>query len=234
VLIERMSGMTYEQFVQRRILAALGIADPSSANVTKVAVCTRPATSGTKAWANTFFLGAGTTPAGDNTNSTIGTGGNWSGQQVAYVENLGSTELRNCMIAASAQGIPAIGISSLERGQLPRLTSGVTGLTNGNTYAVARLDGVSPDNANATDRINVRNGLYTYVGEATMQGRGDLSATQEAVKDAIVAALTGTGVCANPGPTTQPDGNAGNATGCETKWSRQSDAFARPVTAAGE
>jgi hypothetical protein len=235
-----IAGLMSGAYNGAQALAALGIADPSSSNVTKVAVCTRPATSGTKAWANIFFLGAGTSPAGDNTNSTIGTAGNWSNQAVAVVENLGSTELRNCMVAASDQNIPAIGISSLEKSQLPRSTTGLTGLTTGNRYAVARVDGVSPDNAATADRINVRNGLYTNIGEATMQGRGDLSATQEAIKDAIVVALTttpagaGTGVCANPGPTTQPDGTAGNGTGCETKWSRGSDAFARPVTAAGE
>jgi hypothetical protein len=217
-------------------LAALGIADPSPSNVTKVAVCTRPATSGTKAWANTFFLGAGTAPKDANATAAA-SGGNWSGQQVAVVENLGSSDLRTCMIRASAQGIPAIGISSLEVAQLPLGTTastGTTGLRADTAYAVARIDGVSPDNAATADRINTRNGLYTYVGEATMQGRGDLSADQEAVKDAIVAALNSSSVCALSGPTTQPDGFAGNATGCETKWSRQSDAFARAVTAAGE
>ena len=214
-------------------LAALGIADPSPSNVTKVAVCTRPATSGTKAWANIFFLGAGAAPKAANATAAA-SGGNWSGQAIAYVENLGSSDLRTCMIRASAQGIPAIGISSLEVAQLPLGTTGITGLRTDTTYAVARIDGVSPDNAATADRINTRNGLYTYVGEATMQGRGDLSAAQEAVKDAIVAALTSSSVCASSGPTTQPDGVAGNGTGCETKWSRQADAFARPVTASGE
>ena len=229
-----IAGLMAGAYNGAQALRALGIADPSPSNVTKVAVCTLPATSGTKAWANTFFLGAGAAPKGDNTNSTIGAGGNWSGQRVAYVENLGSTDLRNCMVAASAQGIPAIGISSLEKSQLPAGTTGLSGLTATNFYAVARIDGISPDNVATADRINVRNGLYTYVGEATMQGRGDLSDAQEAVKDAIVAALTSFRVCADPGPTTQPDGVAGNGTGCETKWSRQFDAFARPVTAAGE
>ena len=217
-------------------LAALGIADPSPSNVTKVAVCTRPATSGTKAWANIFFLGAGGAPKAANATAAA-SGGNWSGQQVAIVENIGSSDLRTCMNRASAQGIPAIGISSLEVAQLPLGTtpsSATTGLRTDTTYAVARLDGVSPDSAVVGDRINTRNGLYTYVGEATMQGRGDLSAAQEAVKDAIVAALTSSSVCASSGPTTQPDGVAGNGTGCETKWSRQADAFARPVTASGE
>ena len=214
-------------------LAALGIADPSPSNVTKVAVCTRPATSGTKAWANIFFLGAGAAPKAGNATAAA-SGGNWSGQAVAVVENLGSSDLRTCMIRASAQGIPAIGISSLELAQLPLGTTGLSGLRTDTTYAVARIDGVSPDNAATADRINTRNGLYTYVGEATMQGRGDLSAAQEAVKDAIVVALTSSSVCASSGPTTQPDGTAGNATGCETKWSRQADAFARAVTAAGE
>jgi hypothetical protein len=217
-------------------LRALGITDPSPSNVTKVAVCTRPATSGTKAWANTFFLGAGAAPKKANATAAA-SGGNWSGQAVAIVENLGSSDLRTCMNRASAQGIPAIGISSLEVSQLPLNTtpsSATTGLRTDTTYAVARIDGVSPDNATVGDRINTRNGLYTYVGEATMQGRGDLSADQEAVKDAIVAALNSSSVCALSGPTTQPDGAFGNATGCETKWSRGSDAFARAVTAAGE
>ena len=217
-------------------LAALGIADPSPSNVTKVAVCTRPATSGTKAWANIFFLGAGGAPKAANATAAA-SGGNWSGQQVAIVENIGSSDLRTCMNRASAQGIPAIGISSLEVAQLPLGTtpsSATTGLRTDTTYAVARIDGVSPDNAATGDRINTRNGLYTYVGEATMQGRGDLSAAQESVKDAIVAALNSSSVCALSGPTTTPDGAAGNATGCETKWSRQADAFARAVTAAGE
>jgi hypothetical protein len=217
-------------------LSALGIADPSPSNVTKVAVCTRPATSGTKAWANTFFLGAGGNPKAANATAAA-SGGNWSGQQVAIVENIGSSDVRTCMNRASAQGIPAIGISSLEVAQLPLGTtpsSATTGLRTDTTYAVARLDGVSPDAAVVGDRVNTRNGLYTYVGEATMQSRGDLSATQEAIKDAIVAALNSSSVCALSGPTTLPDGNAGNATGCETKWSRQADAFARPVTAAGE
>ena len=217
-------------------LAALGIADPSPSNVTKVAVCTRPATSGTKAWANTFFLGAGAAPKKANATAAA-SGGNWSGQAVAIVENLGSSDLRTCMNRASAQGIPAIGISSLEVSQLPLGTtpsSATTGLRTDTTYAVARIDGVSPDAAVVGDRVNTRNGLYTYVGEATMQSRGDLSATQEAIKDAMVAALNGSSVCALSGPTTLPDGNDGNATGCETKWSRQADAFARPVTAAGE
>ena len=217
-------------------LAALGIADPSPSNVTKVAVCTRPATSGTKAWANTFFLGAGAAPKAANATAAA-SGGSWSGQQVAVVENVGSSDLRTCMIRASAQGIPAIGISSLEVAQLPKdtqLITATTGLRTDTTYAVARIDGVSPDNAVVADRINTRNGLYTYVGEATMQSRGDLSATQEAIKDAIVAALNSSSVCALSGPTTLPDGVAGNGTGCETKWSRQADAFARPVTASGE
>lgn len=217
-------------------LAALGIADPSPSNVTKVAVCTRPATSGTKAWANTFFLGAGVAPKDANATAAA-SGGNWSGQAVAVVENLGSSDLRTCMNRASAQGIPAIGISSLEVAQLPLGTtpsSATTGLRTDTTYAVARIDGVSPDNAATGDRINTRNGLYTYVGEATMQGRGDLTDNQVAIVDAIVAALNSSSVCALSGPTTQPDGVAGNATGCETKWSRQSDAFARAVTAAGE
>jgi hypothetical protein len=67
-----------------------------------------------------------------------------------------------------------------------------------------------------------------------MQDRGDLNDIQRQVLNAIFADLSSFRVCANPGPTTQPDGVAGNATGCETKWSRQYDAFARPVTAAGE
>jgi hypothetical protein len=229
-----IAGLMAGAYNGAQALKALGISDPSASNVTKVAVCTRPATSGTKAWANTFVLGAGAAPKGDNTSSTIGTGGNWSGQQVAYVENLSSGDLRTCMIAASTQGIPAIGISSLEKGQLPRLTSGLTGLTDANTYALARIDGVSPDNAATADRINVRNGLYTYVGEATMQSRGDLGDAQQAIVDAIVVSLTNSSVCAAPGPTTQPDGTSGNATGCETKWTRLADPFARPVVAAGE
>jgi hypothetical protein len=141
------------------------------------------------------------------------------------------------MNRASAQGIPAIGISSLEVSQLPKGTtasSATTGLRTDTTYAVARIDGVSPDNAIVGDRINTRNGLYTYVGEATMQGRGDLSDIHFQIFDAIVAALNSSRVCALSGPTTMPDGNSGNATGCETKWSRGSDAFARAVTAAGE
>jgi hypothetical protein len=217
-------------------LAALGIADPSPSNVTKVAVCTRPATSGTKAWANTFFLGAGAAPKKANATAAA-SGGDWSGQQVAIVENVGSSDLRTCMNRASAAGIPAIGISSLEVAQLPKGTTpstATTGLRTDTNYAVARIDGVSPDNAATGDRINTRNGLYTYVGEATMQGRGDLSAAQESVKDAIVAALNSSSVCALSGPTTTPDGAAGNATGCETRWSRSADAFARPVTASGE
>jgi hypothetical protein len=217
-------------------LSALGISDPSPSNVTKVAVCTRPATSGTKAWANIFFLGAGGAPKAGNATAAA-SGGNWSNQQVAIVENIGSSDLRTCMNRASAQGIPAIGISSLEVAQLPLGTTpspATTGLRTDTTYAVARIDGVSPDNAVVGDRVNTRNGLYTYVGEATMQSRGDLSATQEAIKDAMVAALNSSSVCALSGPTTLPDGNSGNATGCETKWSRQADAFARPVTAAGE
>jgi len=230
-----IAGLMAGAYNGAQALAALGISDPSPSNVTKVAVCTRPATSGTKAWANIFFLGAGATPKGDNTtNSLPGTGGNWSGQQVAYVENLGSSDLRTCMNAASAQNIPAIGISSLERGQLPSGTTGVTGITGSNAYAIARLDGVSPDNAAATDRINARNGLYTYIGEATMQGRGDISANQQTIVDAIVASLTSSAVCGAPGPTTAPDGTAGNATGCETRWSRSADPFARAETAANE
>lgn len=229
-----IAGLMAGAYNGAQALKALGISDPTPANTTKVAVCTRPATSGTKAWANTFFLGAGAAPKGDNTSSTIGTGGNWSGQQVAYVENLSSGDLRTCMNAASAQGIPAIGISSLEKGQLPSGTTGLTGLTSTNAYAVARIDGVSPDNAATADRINVRNGLYTYLGEATMQNRGDLTGDQQTIVDAIVASLTNSSVCANPGPTTQPDGTSGNATGCETKWTRSADPFARPVVAAGE
>jgi hypothetical protein len=230
-----MGGAYLDDTSGGQALRALGITtDPSPSNVTKVAVCTRPATSGTKAWANIFFLGAGKPPAGDNTNSTIGTGGNWGGQAVAVVENVTSGQARDCMIAASDQNIPAIGISSLEKSGLPRLTSGLTGLTTTNRYAVARIDGVSPDNGATADRINVRNGLYTYVGEATMQSRGDLSANQEGIKDAIVTALTASGVCANPGPTTSPDGVDGNGTGCETKWTRNADPLAKPITFAGE
>jgi hypothetical protein len=141
------------------------------------------------------------------------------------------------MNRASAQGIPAIGISSLEVSQLPLGTTpspATTGLRTDTTYAVARIDGVSPDASVVGDRVNTRNGLYTYVGEATMQSRGDLSATQEAIKNAIVAALNSSSVCALSGPTTLPDGVPGNTSGCETKWSRQADAFARPVTVAGE
>jgi hypothetical protein len=217
-------------------LAALGIADPSPSNVTKVAVCTRPATSGTKAWANIFFLGAGVAPKDANATAAA-SGGNWSGQAVAVVENLGSSDLRTCMNRASAQGIPAIGISSLEVAQLPLGTtasSATTGLRSDTTYAVARIDGVSPDNAATGDRINTRNGLYTYVGEATMQGRGDLSDNQVAIVDAMVAALNSSSVCALSGPTTAPDGVAGNASGCETKWTRQADPVAKAITAAGE
>jgi hypothetical protein len=138
------------------------------------------------------------------------------------------------MIAASDQNIPAIGISSLERGGLPRGTTNAGTVPTANSYALARIDGVSPDNGATTDRINVRNGLYTFVGEATMQSRGDLSANQEAIKDAIVTALTASGVCANPGPTTSPDGNPNNGTGCETKWTRNADPLAKPITFAGE
>jgi hypothetical protein len=221
-------------------LAALGITDPSPSNTTKVVVCTRPATSGTKAWANLFFLGAGQPPKAENV-STIPAApvapattvtGNWSGQAVAYVENLSSGDIRNCMTRASQASIPAIGIISLEASNLPSLGSG-------RLYSVARLDGVAPDSVTNYDRVNTRNGLYTYVGEATMQNRGSLSSDQQAVVDAIVTTLKSSAVCKPSGtlvagPTTKPDGTSGNATGCETRWSRGGDPFAVPKMVKGE
>jgi hypothetical protein len=206
-------------------LAALGIADPSPSNTTKVVVCTRPATSGTKAWANLFFLGAGATPRAENATVPATAGGNWSGQAVAYVENLGSGDIRTCMTRASDSNIPAIGIISLEAGNLPSAAR---------KYSFARLDGVAPDSAANFDRINTRNGLYTYVGEATMQNRGSLSEDQQTVVDAVVNSLKSSAVCGASGPTTKPDGASGNLSGCETRWSRGGDPFAVPKMVRGE
>jgi len=209
-------------------LKALGITDPSSGNTTKVAVCTRPGTSGTKAWSNIFFLGEGAGAKAENVSSgTYGTGGNWSSQQVAYVENAGSSDLKKCLTAASAQGIPAIGIISLEASNLP------TGAGD-NQYSIARIDGVSPDNATISDRVNTRNGLYTNVGEAYMQTRGDLSSNAQAVLDAMVTALGSSTVCGVSGPTTLPNGNSATGTTCEMRWSRSGNPFNVPKIKSGE
>jgi len=208
-------------------LKALGITDPSSGNTTKVAVCTRPGTSGTKAWSNIFFLGEGAGGKAENVSSgTFGTGGNWSSQQVAYVENPGSSDLRSCLNAASAQNIPAIGIISLENSSLPNGTT--------NVYSIARIDGVSPDNATISDRVNTRNGLYTNVGEAYMQTRGDLSSNAQAVLDAMVTALGSSTVFGVSGPTTLPNGNYATGTTCEMRWSRSGNPFNVPKIRSGE
>jgi hypothetical protein len=212
-------------------LTAIGINPSTVTTATKFAVCTRPATSGTKAWANLFFLG-GDAPKAEN--AVVGTGGAWKGnttataattRSIAFVENLGSSDVRTCLTQASAQGIPAIGIISTESSNKPSGT---------NVYSFGRIDGVYPDNAAVDDRINVRSGLYTNVGEATFNQRASLADGPQSIVTAVTDALVSSTVCANPGSVTMPDGTSGNATGCEIKWTRGGIPTARPFTVTGE
>jgi hypothetical protein len=196
---------------------------------TKFDVCTRPATSGTKAWANLFFLG-GDAPKAEN--AAVGTGGAWkatptatTARSIAFVENLGSSDVRTCLTQASAQGIPAIGIISTEASNKPSGT---------NVYSFGRIDGVYPDHAAVDDRINVRSGLYTNVGEATFNQRASLADGPQSIVTAVTDALVSSTVCANPGSVTMPDGTSTNATGCEIKWTRGGIPTARPFTVTGE
>jgi hypothetical protein len=218
-------------------LQAIGI-DPTTVTTgTKFAVCTRPATSGTKAWANLFFLGSGTTPRAEN--AVVGTAGAWKGsttqtanttRSIAFVENLGSSDVRTCLIQASAQGIPAIGIISVEAANKPLAVNG----TAVNNYSFGRIDGVYADNAAADDRVNVRSGLYTYVGEATFNQRATLAAGPQSIITAITNELNSSTVCSSAGSVTQPTGSNTTGTSCETKWSRGGIPTALPYTISGE
>ncbi len=213
-------------------LTAIGINPSTVTAATKFAVCSRPATSGTKAWANLFFLG-GDAPKAEN--AVVGTGGDWKGntsatagvtRSIAFVENLGSSDVRACLTQASTQGIPAIGIISAESSNKPNGGS--------NTYAFGRIDGVYPDNAAVDDRINVRSGLYTYVGEATFNQRSALADEPQSIVTAITDALNSSTVCSSPGSVTLPDGTSGNATGCEIRWTRGGIPTNRAYNVTGE
>ena len=212
-------------------LTALGINPSTVGTATKFAVCSRPATSGTKAWANLFFLGSDAPKA---ENAVVGTLGAWKGnttatagttRSIAFVDNLGSSDVRTCLTQASAQSIPAIGIISVESSNKP---------SGSNIYAFGRIDGVYPDNAAADDRINVRSGLYNYVGEATFNQRASLADEPQSIVTAITDALNSSTVCASPGSVTLPDGTSGNATGCEIKWTRGGIPTNRAYNVTGE
>jgi hypothetical protein len=203
------------------ILKSMGLSDTDAAK--PLTFCRRSPTSGTNAWGNVFYRQAGLSPRLAGTVDGITT-----------VENLTSSDIRNCVHNASLAGNYAIGIISRESGagsasggNLPTNTSG-TVAGGGRQYSFLQISGAQPDRAGTKDKYFVRNGGYENVGEATMQYRNSLSGNKLSLTTDLITALQGDDVCVNAGAVSlaNEDGAAGT---CEMRSTRAGDPYSPPI-----
>jgi hypothetical protein len=213
---------------------ALGVT--TSTSPTRYVVCRRVPTSGTWTFFNVYWLNNGAVPP-SNATLPASTTTDWNGEEVAYVNNTTSGQVRTCMNRANASGLAAFGTISAENDN----NAGASPSGTANTWSFAKLNGVPMEPTTvspvvqASNLNNVKEGLYDFVGEVTLNRRGALAGVKNTLYTTLRTNLRGNAVCTLGVSSTtvstgalQMAGATGASPACSTNWSREGDPFTTP------